>query len=122
MCGNDVNGVSSVVRSFASSYVADAADTVQLIGSGAHVEPNDGFDEANGESGGADLDGSGSDEVELEFCLQIRSADVSNGQTLQLRIVEGDATVLGTYTNTPTITVIEAGGAPPLRAALVMGL
>jgi hypothetical protein len=97
---NNVTGSSSVVRSWASPNVADGADTTQQIGSGTFVAPNAGFDEANGQAGGSALDFSGSDEVELEFCLQIQSSDVTNDDTIQLR-VKG----LDSYTNTPTITV-----------------
>ncbi|MGD8764382.1 MAG: DUF2341 domain-containing protein, partial [Desulfobacteraceae bacterium] len=97
---NDVTGASSVVRSWASPNVADGVDTAQQVGSGTFVTPNAGFDEVNGQTGGTSLDFSGSDEVELEFSLQIRSVDVSNDDTIQLR-VKG----LNTYANTPTVTV-----------------
>jgi hypothetical protein len=97
---NDVTGASSVVRAWASPNVTDGIDTTQQVGSGTFVTPNAGFDEVNGQSGGTSLDFSGSDEVELEFCVQIRSVDVSNDDTIQLR-VKG----LTTYTNTPTATV-----------------
>ena len=97
---NDVNGSSSVVRATASPNVADGANTTQQIGSGTFVSPNAGFDEVNGLAGGTSLDFSGSDEVEVEFSVQIRSVDVANDDTIQLRI-EG----LDTYTNTPTVTV-----------------
>ena len=99
-----------MVRASASSHVADAADTTQLIGAGTFVTPNDGFDEANGVVGGTDLDGSGSDEVELEFCVQFRSTDLSGGDTVDLRVVESDGTAFDTYTQVPRWTV--PGGAP----------
>ena len=100
----DVTGASSAVRAKASPNVADGADTTQQVGSGSFVTPNAGFDEANGQAGGASLDFSGSDEVEVAYCVQIRSADVTHNDTIQLR-VKG----LNTYTNTPTITVKETG-------------
>jgi hypothetical protein len=96
---NDVNGSSSVVRAWASPSMADGTDTTQQVGAGTFVTPNAGFDEVNGLAGGTSLDFSGSDEVEVEYCLQIRSADVSDSDTIQLR-VKG----LDSYTNTPTIT------------------
>ena len=104
----NVTGTSSVVRSSATSYVADGANTTRQISSGTFVTPNAGFDEADGQVGGTSLDFSGSDEVELEFCLQIRSADVANDDTIQLRI-KG----LSTYTNTPTLTVSGVAEPPP---------
>ncbi len=100
----DVSGASSVVRATASPNVADGADTTQQIGAGTFVTPNAGFDEANGQAGGTTLDFSGNDEVEVEYCLQIRSADVAHNDSIQLR-VKG----LNVYTNTPTITVKETG-------------
>ena len=56
------------------------------MGSGTFVTPNAGFDEVNGLAGGASLDFSGSDEVEVEYSVQIRSVDVSNDDTIQLRV------------------------------------
>ena len=97
---NDVTGASSVVRATASPNVADAADTTQQVGSGTFVAPNAGFDEVNGLAGGTPLDFSGSDEVEVEYSVQIRSVDVANDDTIQLRVKGLDA-----YTNTPTATV-----------------
>jgi hypothetical protein len=97
---NDVNGASSVARAWVSPNVGDGDNTTQQVGSGTFVAPNAGFDEADGLAGGASLDFSGSDEVEVEYCLQIRSADVSNDDTIALRVKGLDA-----YTNTPTVTV-----------------
>jgi len=97
---NDVNAASSVVRVTASPNVADGTDTTQQVGSGSFVTPNAGFDEVNGQAGGTSLDFSGSDEVELEYCVQIRSVDVANDDTIQLRVKGLDA-----YTSTPTATV-----------------
>ncbi|MGD9034531.1 MAG: DUF2341 domain-containing protein, partial [Desulfobacteraceae bacterium] len=101
---NDVTGASSVVKAAATANVTDAVDTSQQLGSGTFVTPNAGFDEADGLVGGASLDFSGNDEVEVEFSLQIVGADVSNGDTIELR-VKG----LNTYTNTPTVTVTGPG-------------
>jgi len=99
---NDVTGSSSVVKASATANVTDTADTTQQLGSGTYVSTNGGFDEADGQVGSMDF--AGSDEVEAEFSLQIVGADVSNGDTIQLR-VKG----LNTYTSTPTITVTGAG-------------
>lgn len=104
---NNVTGSSSVVRSSASSSVADGADTTQQVGSGTFVSPNSGFDEVDGVCGGAALDFAGDDEVEVEFCVQIRSADVNNSDTIQLRVTYNTGTAL-TYSQTPTVTVVEA--------------
>ena len=44
---------------------------------------------------------------EPEFCVQILSGDVTNGQTLQLRVSDA-GTAIAAYTDTPTITVSES--------------
>ena len=75
------------------------------------MTPNAGFDEVDGLAGGASLDFSGSDEVEVEYCVQVRSAEVSADDTIQLR-VKG----LDTYTNTPTITAALALDQDTFRA------
>ena len=107
----DVSASSSVVRSFASPNVADnAATTEQMAGTGTFE--SGAFDEVDG---GVSKTWSASRDTEHEFCMQIRSADVTNGQTLQLRCVRGGGTVYDTYTNTPTITVVEGGAPANLR-------
>lgn len=105
---NDVNGGSLNVRSSASSNVVDGADTTeQLSGPGTFITNNDGFDEANGLAGGTVLDFTTTvnQEVELEYCCQVRGVDVSNGDSIQLRLVKEADVLLDTYTNTPTLTV-----------------
>ena len=97
---NNVNAASSIARSSASSVVADGADTTaNLLGSGTYITNNDGFDDVDGLSGGANLDFTGNDEVEVEYSLQLRSADLSEGDTVQFRIAGLDA-----YNQTPTVT------------------
>ena len=106
---NDVNAASANVRSFASPNVVDGANTTeQLAGPGTFLTSNAGFDEVNGLVGGTALDFSATinEEVELEFCVQIRGVDVSGGDTIQLRVVKEADIVLGSYTNTPTVTVL----------------
>lgn len=105
---NDVNGSSTNIRSSLSTKLVDAENTTeQLAMAGTFLTTNAGVDEVNGLVGGANLDFSASanEEVELEFCFQVRSADVTNGDTIQLRIVKEADELLSTYTNTPTLTV-----------------
>jgi hypothetical protein len=99
---NDVTGSSAVIKATVTANVTDGVDTTQQLGSGLFATPNGGFDEADGQVGSMNF--AGSDEVELEFSLQIVGSDVSNGDTIQLR-VKG----LDTYANTPTVTVTGAG-------------
>jgi len=104
---NNVDAASTNVRSFASGNFADGATTTQQLGSGTFITPNDGMDEVNGLAGGANLDFTSTvnQEVEVEYCVQIRSADVSDFDTIQLRVIMGVG--LGQvliFTNTPTVT------------------
>ena len=104
---NDVTGASSVVRSFASANLADgAATTDQLaVGTGAFVGGG-GFDEVNGIAGSTAMDVSASGHFEVEYCIQILSAGVTDGATLQLRVTDGGS-AFAAYDDTPTITVSE---------------
>lgn len=106
---NNVTGASSVVRATASPNVADgAATTNQLTQSGLGFVAGV-FDEVDGLAGSQTLN---NQHTEVEYCVQIRSADVNNGDTVQLRVTDA-GTALNVYTQTPTITVSEA--ATPTR-------
>lgn len=98
---NNVNGASSVARSSASPSFAEGDNTTQQIGAGTFITPNSGMDETDGIAGQANnIDFAGNDEVEVEYCLQIRSADVNDGDTVEFRVITID-----TYTNIASITV-----------------
>jgi len=108
---NAVNATSSVVRSSASPNVTDGIGTTEQLTGGTGTfqggsGSTGGFDEVNGAAGGNSMDVAASGHSEAEFCIQIRSADVTNGQTLQLRITDAGS-ALASYTSTPTITVSE---------------
>jgi hypothetical protein len=105
---NDVNASSSVMRSSASTKLTDGENTTeQMSGPGTFITTNAGVDEVNGLAGGSALDftTTPNQEVELEYCLQLRSADVTGGDTIQLRLVEEADKALSSYTNTPSFTV-----------------
>jgi hypothetical protein len=104
---NDVNATSSVVRSSASPNLADSAATTRQLASGAGTFVAGGFDEGNGESGPWDIGVGGLTEV--EYCVQIRSADVTNADTIDLRLwKDTGSAVLDAYSQVPTITVLDA--------------
>ena len=109
----DVNELSSIVRASDSPNLTDGEDTTQQVGSGTFVSPNDGVDEVNGTAGGTVCDFVGNDECEFEYCAQIRSADVDNLDTIELRLVS-----INTYTETPIVTVSEAGGNDPISGTI----
>lgn len=106
-----VSSSSIVVRASASPNLADAADlTDQLTGGTGTFQGATGFDEAAGAAGGTLMDVAASGHAEAEFCVQIRSADVTHGQTLQLRMTD-NGTALAAYSQMPTITVSEVSAA-----------
>ena len=110
----DCSASSIVVWASASGNLADgAATTDQLAGTGTFQggsPTTGGFDEGDCNAGGASMDLAALGHCEPEFCVQIRSADVTNGQTLQLRVTDA-GTAIAAYTDTPTITVNEPSAA-----------
>jgi len=105
---NDVNGSSSYARSSAGSVTDGETTTEQLDGPGTFIGSNNGVDEVDGLAGGAGMDftTTANQEVELEYTLQLRSADLAKGDTVQFRVVKEPDITLGSYTNTPTVTPI----------------
>lgn len=100
---NNVDGTSSVVRSSASTHITDDGNTTRILTSGAGTFVAGHFDEVNGLTGTTTW--AGGELTEYEYCIQIRSADVADGNTVQLRVIRGTAVVLEGYTQTPSITV-----------------
>lgn len=105
----DCSATSSVVRASASGNFTDgAATTDQLTGGTGTFQGGSGttggMDEGDCNAGGSSMDVAASGHAEAEFCIQIRSADVSDGQTLQLRVSDA-GNALAAYTQTPTITI-----------------
>lgn len=89
------------VQLVASAFVADGTATTQQITTGTFV------------SGTFDSDGTvaavsfaGNDRTEFEYSVIIDAAQVSNGQTVQFRIVDGTSPFT-TYAQTPTVTIDE---------------
>jgi hypothetical protein len=99
---NNVNATSSVVRSSASPVVNDNASTGQLITGGGFVGGR--YDESDGFTDVATTFTTIPESTEFEFCVQIRSADVADGNTVQLRVINV-ATALNVYSASPSITV-----------------
>ena len=93
----NVTGASSVVRASASANFADNASTTRQIHDNAAEFVVGKMDEADGTfSSGATLFET---YVEHEWCFQIRSADVSNGDTVDLKAT-ASGTDYGSYTVT----------------------
>ena len=101
----NVTASSTVVASVASPNVADgAATTNQLtVGTGTFVGGG-GFDEVNGVAGSNLMDVAASGHFEVEYSIQLLSAGVNPGDTVQLRVTDG-GTAFAAYDATPTVTV-----------------
>ena len=109
----DIDGATSlVIRAATSANYADGDHTTQQVGSGSFVTPNLGMDDGDGSSGGASPDFLGSDETEFEFCFQVRSADVSDTDTIDIKGTS-KGTDYNTYTNIGRITIVDPAGADP---------
>lgn len=104
---NPVNASSSVVRTVASPNLADAANlTNQLtVGTGT-FQGATGFDEGNGAAGGNSMDVVANGHAEAEYSIQIRGVDVTNGDTIGLRVTDA-GTALPTYTVNATLTAVK---------------
>jgi hypothetical protein len=93
------------VKFAASTQFADGDDcTSQLTGgSGTFVTNNNGMKET---TGGATNSGTAGYYFETEWCLELDSAQVANGDTVALRIYDSTSAI-NAYTSTPTVTVVE---------------
>lgn len=101
-----VDGASTNIRSIASANFADGAATTRQLTSGSGTFVAGSMDEVDGAVASITF---GEDNLtEVEFCAQLRSADVAPGDTVDLRVVEYDGGVvvaLAAYTHQPTISV-----------------
>lgn len=92
------------VQAVTSSNVSDGTQTTQQITSetfaGGEIAAGDAL---AGDSSPVDF--AGNDVAEVEYVVQVISSDVSQGDTIELRAIFGDGTVLGTYTNVASFTV-----------------
>jgi len=108
----DVTATSDVVRSSASPNVADNATITEQLAQGkdfiANTTPTGGFDEVDGIVESQVLETT--EESEAEFCYQIRSVDVTDAQTLQLKITHAGSDFDTYQSPLLTITVNEPAG------------
>ena len=103
-----VDGVSTIGRSSASPVLVDGEDTTQRLGSGTFLTVNEGVDEVNGVAGKNAMNFVGNDETEFVYCFQVRSADVSGGDNVEVRISDATIDVYGD----PEIKITLAVGGP----------
>jgi hypothetical protein len=94
-----------VVRTALSSQVAEGEATTQQLSAGTFVAGT--VDETDGFYASTSLTATSS--TELEGVYVLRSADLIAGDTVGIRIQQGNFTALGTYTATPSFTVSGTG-------------
>lgn len=104
-----VTSSSSVVRLFTSANVADATATTQRISSGGFASGT--VQTTSSASGSSSITSAGNPVTEDEWCVQIRGADVNNGDTVQLKQRSGLLSDYSTYTVTPSLTVVKTAPA-----------
>jgi hypothetical protein len=92
-----------------TTQYAQGDTTTQVLGAGTYVAGNsEGGVDDNEDTG--NIDYAANEEAEVEFCCTIDSAQVNDGDTIAVRVYESDGTALGSYTQTPTITVDKPAG------------
>jgi hypothetical protein len=97
-----VSATSNVVQAAAGAVTDGEVTTERLAGPNTFVA---GFvDESNGQTANVAIENAPQEDTEFLFSITIVGADVSNGQTIDLRVYDG-TTALGTYNITPRITV-----------------
>ena len=106
-----VNGSSSYVRSAAGQPTDGATLSRKLTQNGSNTFVSAGYDDVDGAT--ASVACAADTDIEAQFCIAFRSADLANNDVVELRIIQGGA-LLNTYTTVPTITVVIA--AVPVRA------
>lgn len=113
--GYNVISATSLLQYADTTQYTNGATTSQVIGAGTYV---------SGESlGGVDnaaitgnVDFGGSDEAEVEFALQIDTAQVSGSEVITLEVRDSGSS-LGAYTRRPAITVV----APQEESVVTLG-
>ena len=104
------SAVTDAVR-YANGDFADGDDTTQLVGSGSFVT-GDGVEVTPTDT--ISFTEAALSETEIEFALEIYSGQVADEDIIELRLLFSlddetpPATVLNSYTNTPSLTVNEA--------------
>lgn len=115
---NPVDDVSSNIRSTDSGDVDQAISTTERLGTSAETFINSVLDEVDGAT--RTNVGAG-EEYEFYFAFNVRSAELSGGESLEFRLLTGGATFTHTVTLNATIA---AGAQGPISAspAMVFGV
>lgn len=94
--------LSTPVHATPSAFVANGTPTTQQLGAGSFVA---GLFDSNASVSNISIS---SQQTEMEYCLLLDSAQMSGGDTVQLRVTNS-GTALNGYTNTPSISVAVIG-------------
>lgn len=101
----NVTASSSVVKALNSTWLTHGADTTQQVGGGTFVANNNWVEDVDGTTNASGAVGV-NNEAEAEFCIQLVGADITEGDTIQLRVVdESGDTPFAAYTNTPSLVI-----------------
>lgn len=104
---NDITTSSSVVKSVTPGAWANGANCTKRLSGTGTFETSAAGCTTDGSSGGASCDIAASGNTETECALQLISADIADGDTIQFRLTSPDYAI--TYTVTPSLTVEKTG-------------
>lgn len=113
---SQVNAASNVARSSDSTNLTNLDDTTEFSppnfgGTGAFTIDNDGVEDADGKT--PNKVHAVNDYWAIEFCFQLREVDLSNGDSIEFRIVNNGANELfSPFSPRPKATIIIAAGGP----------
>lgn len=105
--GGAYSAINGTYVNFADSdYYTEDDDCVSRLtgGSGSFLTDNNGMIESGGVCTNT---GAANDYFELEYCLTIVAGGVNNGDLLRFRVYLTSGSALGSYTDTPVVTVIK---------------
>lgn len=97
----NVSATSTIIQSAVNSNLTNGAATTQQIGAGTYVITNDGVRTTDAVT--SNVDYAGNDEAEILYSLNLRPADVAEGDAVSFRVLVNGSTI--TYNVTPAITV-----------------
>ncbi len=117
---NDVNATSSNFRSAASGDTEDATSTTERLGTSAETFQTSVLDEVQGLIG---QNVGGHDEYEFYFAFNVRSAELSGGESVEFRLTTGGSTFTHNLSLDATVEagVITASGDGPVPAIEAAG-
>lgn len=98
---NDITASSSVARVSASGNFTDGDDTtehgVTFVGTGSFITNNDGMDDGDGVAGALTNDLTAQDYEALEYCFQLREADLADNDSIEFRLVRFEGPQFTSY-------------------------